>query len=384
MSAPATTFRKDHIPELDGLRGIAVLMVLWVHLVPGSLGETVHTLRAWLLPGDFGVDLFFVLSGFLITRILLVDRGAGVPLRYFVMRRFLRIFPIYYLAILILMPRMTWPEIIGCATYTSNFVFMGLDINGPMGHSWSLAIEEHFYLLWPPIVAFTSVKTSRRVILFGVFPLAVLSLVLAYTVAPWDTHPGAVKEFIFRSSTIRFASLGFGALLAYSEIRVRGSKALGIAIIVLGVALSTFFSLRGLGKTGLLATVQEIPATKGDLHRIALGLSVISFPCLSLALVTSAVIWTGSWAPHAVLLRAAPLRWVGRISYGLYIYHIPIFESAGVWGVNPFEPSKTRVFVVVGLSFAVAALSYRFIEQPLLRYGRRFRYSPGTAPKEAA
>lgn len=383
MSAPAPTFRKDHIPELDGLRGIAVLMVLWVHLVPGALGETVAMLRPWILPGNFGVDLFFVLSGFLITRILLVDRGEGVPLRYFVARRFLRIFPIYYLAIVILWGQMSWPEIVGCATYTSNFVFMGLDEHGPMGHSWSLAIEEHFYLLWPPIVAFTSVRTSRRVILLGVFPMALLSLVLAYTVAPWDTHGSAVKEFIFRSSTVRFASLGVGALLAYSEIRVRGSKALGLAIIVIGAGLSVFLSLPGLGKTGLLETVRQIPATKGDLHSIAIGLSVISFPCLSLALVAAAVVWTGSWAPHAVLLRLAPLRWVGRISYGLYIYHIPIFESAGVWGVNPFEPSGPRVFVVIALSFGVAALSYRFIEQPLLRYGRRFRYSPAQASKEA-
>ena len=102
MTAADPRFRKDHIPELDGLRGIAVLMVLWVHLQIGAFGPAVARLRTLLLPGDFGVDLFFVLSGFLITRILLVDRSVGVPVRYFVMRRFLRIFPIYYLTIALL------------------------------------------------------------------------------------------------------------------------------------------------------------------------------------------------------------------------------------------------------------------------------------------
>lgn len=374
MAAPPPSFRKDHVPELDGLRGIAVLLVIWVHLPVGALGETVKAIRGVVLPGDFGVDLFFVLSGFLITRILLVDCGNAVPLRYFVMRRFLRIFPIYYLSILILLPHMNWQQVLTCATYTSNFGFMAMDEHGPLAHSWSLAIEEHYYLLWPPIVALLSPRASRRVILFGVFPLAIGSLLWAYSGPAWGERAQAMKEFVFRSSTIRFASLGLGGLLAYGEQRIRDSRALAFTLIAAGVAMWWVFSLRGMAKLGLVHDLLAIPSVNGDLNAVNLGLSVIGFPCLSLALVVSGIAWSRSRAPHTMLLRAAPLRAVGRISYGLYIYHVPIFHSGGVWGSDPFAlPTPVRVAIVIGLTFLVSSISYRFIERPLLAIGRRFR-----------
>lgn len=385
MSTAPRSFRKDHVPELDGLRGIAVLLVLWVHLPVGALGETVKAIRAVVLPGDFGVDLFFVLSGFLITRILLVDCGNKVPLRFFVMRRFLRIFPIYYLAILILLPHMNWQQVLTCATYTSNFGFMAMDEHGPLAHSWSLAIEEHYYLLWPPIVALLSPRASRRVILFGVFPLAIGSLLWAYSGPAWGERTQAMKEFVFRSSTIRFASLGLGGLLAYGEQRIRDSRALALGLIAAGAAMWWVFSLRGMARLGFIDDLLAIPAVSGDLNAANLGLSVIGFPCLSLALVVSGIAWSNSRAPHTVLLRAAPLRAVGRISYGLYIYHVPIFHVGGVWGSDPFAlPTPARVAIVIGLTFLVSSISYRFIERPLLAVGRRFRPgADGAAADEA-
>ncbi|HJL22737.1 MAG TPA: hypothetical protein RMH80_10940, partial [Polyangiaceae bacterium LLY-WYZ-15_(1-7)] len=112
----------------------------------------------------------------------------------------------------------------------------------------------------------------------------------------------------------------------------------------------------------------------GDLNAVNLGLSVIGFPCLSLALVVSGIAWSNSRAPHTALLRAAPLRAVGRISYGLYIYHVPIFHVGGVWGSDPFAlPTPARVAIVIGVTFLVSSISYRFIERPLLAVGRRFR-----------
>ncbi len=390
MSPAPRSFRKDHVPELDGLRGIAVLLVIWIHLPVGALGETVKAIRAVVLPGDFGVDLFFVLSGFLITRILLVDCGNKVPLRFFVMRRFLRIFPIYYLAILILLPYMNWQQVLTCATYTSNFGFMAMDEPGPLPHSWSLAIEEHYYLLWPPIVALLSPRASRRVILFGVFPLAIGSLLWAYSGPAWGDRAEAMSAFVFRSSTIRFASLGLGGLLAYSEQRIRDSRALALGLIVAGTAMWWVFSLRGMAQLGLIDELLAIPAVQGDpkaLNAIKLGLSVIGFPCLSLALVVSGIAWSSSRAPHTLLLRAAPLRAVGRISYGLYIYHVPIFYVGGVWGSVPFPyaiPTPARVAIVIGLTFLVSSISYRFIERPLLALGSRFRPAPDGAAADVA
>lgn len=156
---PACRYRKDFIPELDGLRAIAALLVLFlgatqVHLPAYSLGPELFELHRWIAPGAAGVDLFFVLSGFLITRILLVDRELGVPLRQFLIRRCLRIFPIYYLKILIVWHQLSGFELAALLTYTANFALLFTWGHCPMDHAWSLAVEEHFYLLWPPIAVF--------------------------------------------------------------------------------------------------------------------------------------------------------------------------------------------------------------------------------------
>ncbi len=210
-------FRKDFIPELDGLRGIAVLMVLWVHLPMDSLGETIEGLRQAVVPGGVGVDLFFVLSGFLITRILLVDREQGRSLRNFLIRRFLRIFPIYYLLLAILAAWMSWEEIVACATYTSNYLFLFKSRTSLLEHTWSLAVEEHFYLLWPPVVVFLRPLVSRRVLLLGVLPLSALTCLAALQFGDWGQDGQVLRQFLGRGSTSRFGSLGLGALLAYHE-----------------------------------------------------------------------------------------------------------------------------------------------------------------------
>lgn len=383
MPGSQSKYRKDQVPELDGIRGLALMMVLWVHLPAGVFGPKIAWLRGFMLPGDFGIDIFFVLSGFLITRILLVERELGVPVRYFMIRRMLRIFPVYYLTIFVMAPRLNWTEITACATYTWNYVSMTQADNGPMGHTWSLAVEEHFYLLWPPIVAFTRPKTSRRVIKFIVFPMAIVSIVLAYSYGPWATEEAAMQEFVFRSSTIRFASLGVGTLLAYSEQRVRDSKVLALFIISIGVALALLISYKGLDRTGLLPRLLALESVDGKINRVLPAVYVLSFPFLSLALVVSGVVWTKTWAPHALLMRFPPLRAAGRISYAVYLFHIPLYYQAGIWGPNPFEPSATRALAVLGLVFLIATSLYWLLERPLLRFGSRFRVAKRrpTAPE---
>ena len=145
------------------------------------------------------------------------------------------------------------------------------------------------------------------------------------------------------------------------------------------------FSLRGMAQLGLIDDLLAVPAVSGDLNAVNMGLSVIGFPCLSLALVVSGIAWSNSRAPHTLLLRAAPLRAVGRISYGLYIYHVPIFHVGGVWGSDPFAlPTPARVAIVIGLTFLVSSISYRFIERPLLAVGRRFRPGADGAAADGA
>ena len=375
-------FRKDHIRELDGIRGIAVLMVLWVHLPKGALGSAVRHAQSIVIPGNLGVDLFFVLSGFLITRILLVDRERGVPLRYFLFRRFLRIFPIYYLTIAILLDRHRVSESIAAATYASNYFSIFHKPSWPLEHSWSLAVEEHFYLFWPPIVAFFTPKVSHRALLFGVIPLALATLAWAFFFGPWAEHDAAMHKFVLRSSTVRFLSLGLGALVAYHELRLRSSKWLSGAIVAAAVLRSATLTLRGLHFTGLEPFFQQNEANHNFANWYMSVVGLMSFPLISVATVVLAVAWSGSRLPIAWIFRIGVLGWVGRISYGLYLYHFPIFKARGIWGANSVEPEPLRTFVVLLLCFGVATASYWIIERPLLRFGGRFRGVPNSKPTD--
>lgn len=352
----------------------------------GAFGETMTHLRQEYIPGEFALDLFFVLSGFLITRILISERKRGVPLRYFLFRRVLRIFPIYFITIFVLFPRLTTREVVTCLTYTSNYGFMLPAEMGPLEQTWSLAVEEHFYLIWPPIIVFLGLAAAKRVIWLGFFPLAILTIVLSYAFGPWDKYPGVMHEFVFRSSTVRFASLGIGALLAFNEVRVRTSRKLALSLIVGGLLVGCLFTLRGMHALGVEPLLRQIPALGTDAHyynRVVWGLRVISLPGLSLAFIVAAIAWSGTRYPHAIFLRALPFRAAGRISYGLYIYHLAVFKSHGAMSINRYDPSPAHVVANIVLTILLAIVSFWLLEKPLLQFGKRFRHRP-SKPSEAA
>ena len=151
---------RERVPELDGIRAIACLLVLWVHLGPAAF-QPPSVLRA----GSTGVDLFFVLSGFLITRILLYNRHHGVSLKTFMIKRAARIFPVAYLGIVLCMlVRPSW-EMIYSAAYLQNVgAIFDLSRGVVNTHYWTLAIEEQFYLVIPFIVLFWPARTLRQVL----------------------------------------------------------------------------------------------------------------------------------------------------------------------------------------------------------------------------
>lgn len=363
-------YRKDHIPELDGLRGIAVLLVLWVHLPLDALGEGARQFRGAVLPGNVGVDLFFVLSGFLITRILLVDREAGRSLRHFLARRFLRIFPIYYLLLLVLAPMLQWQELAACASYSSNYLFLVKDQVSLLEHTWSLAIEEHFYLLWPPLAVFLTPKSSRRALLLGIFPLVIVSTLLVLGLGDWTQDGPVLAELLAHGSTTRFGSLGLGALLAYHESSVRrGSR--GPVLLVLGLfGLSYLLSRGGLAASGLGDLLQPLMPEAAGANPLLSALRLVSIPAMSLGVLLLAVTHTGRGLPWSRLLRTRPLAAVGRVSYGLYLYHFPIFLL--ILGAHDSPPASS-VALALGASFAAATASYWILERPIMRYAKRFR-----------
>ena len=343
--------RTDHIPVLDGLRGIAVLLVLWSHLEAVTAHTPLRFVDYVLQPGYLGVDIFFVLSGFLITRILLSNRARRRPVKNFLIRRFLRIFPIYYLTVLVVGFWHPGAYVWWCAVYLSNFYLPFNPRPVPLGHTWSLAVEEHFYLVWPWVVQKLSWRTSRAVALWGVLPVAVIAASIALAVGPRVT----MGRFIYMGTIFRASSLALGALFAFHEGWLRANTRncwrvfgwmLLPALIILPLGEFVFEGL--------------IPLTK------MVGFSILCSAILSAAL---ALRDASTWP--ARVLRSAALTFVGRISYGLYLYHAPIFNAFGLVR-HGYAAAHTGAFAVLA-TFVVATVSFYAFEQPLLRLKERFQ-----------
>ena len=376
-------FTKDFLPELDGLRALAVGLVLWSHVPTDALPAPMVELGHLLFHHYLGVDLFFVLSGFLITRILLVDRELGVPLRHFLARRFLRIFPIYYLLLAVLAVVRWEPAIPWAAVYLGNYYVFWTQAYGLLDHTWSLCVEEHFYLLWPPVCAALAPRASRRVLLLVFLPLAVATgVVLAWRHGSFEQRQ-FLAEVTGTGSTGRFGSLAAGALLAYSERALRAHPWRATALAALLAALSWVLSEGGFQRTGLWRIVLWTEL-QGDPMRILPTLRLISFPLVSSAVLLLLVVWSGSRAPHAALMRTAPLRFVGRISYGIYLYHYPLYYALRVRHPDHEAPSPVHLVGAIAAVVLVSWISWVTIERPLVRFADRFRKPVSAAPVGAS
>ena len=341
---------RERIPTLDGLRGLAVLLVVREHLPRGLFGAAGEALRFAVQPGYLGVDLFFVLSGFLITRILLADRARGRPLRHFLIRRFARIFPIYYLLILVMWLASPGTYLAWCAGYLSNFYFAVHRAPSPMEHTWSLAVEEHFYLVWPLAVTWLPVASSRRLARFGILPAAVL---LAFATAALEPRlPAEADGFIYRITWYRMLSLGLGALFAFGEreLRVDPARPWWLAARFLVPALAL------------------LPCALLVDHRWVGPIMLVGFSLLSGAIFRASLAANGTAGLPARLLTLPPLGFAGRISYGFYLYHLPIFYAFGVLDdAKGQPPGLANTGAALGVSLLVATASFYAIERPLLR-----------------
>ncbi len=365
--------KKDHIPELDGIRAIAVLLIMWIHLPVSYLGEAAVGLRKTLLPGNLGMDLFFVLSGFLITRILLVDRETPHALRDFLTRRFLRIFPTYYLLLAVLVPTMMWEEIVACATYTTNYAFLFMHGASYMSHAWSLAVEEQFYLIWSPIVILLTTRASRRVILFVAFPITIATCLAALAFGDWVAHPERMRELLMHGSTTRIGALGAGSLLAYHEAALRRAGKRLVVLLLATIGFALLLSQESLSSLGLMQMMFDVAPDGVKPRDLLVALRLFSVPAVATAWVMLAVGTTGSATPWGIVLRTGVLRGIGRISYGLYLYHYPIFRKVRMLADDPHAPGDGAVAIGIVLTFAIAIGSYYVIERPLMRWGKRFR-----------
>jgi peptidoglycan/LPS O-acetylase OafA/YrhL len=347
------------IPQLDALRGIAILLVI-AHNATLHYG-TASYLHPLLDRGWMGVDLFFVLSGFLISGILLDTKESPNYFKNFYARRILRIWPLYYclLAFMFLvLPRVSAAEGVTIFAKSSpwwayplflqNFLLpLSTDAAGPLGVTWSLAIEEQFYLVWPIIVRFLSRRQVAIVALVGI----AASPVLRYFLAAHHVH-------IYANFFCRLDGLMLGAFLAAlvrSKDFVR-ERFVGVALAVLVVAAP-------------LAVVMDLRHAEWI---------VFSFTSLAAgALVYLAMFWRQKWVQWPLANRF--LLFTGTISYGLFLLHKIAF--AGVDGLH--VKYVQHPFVMLGVillgSYLLAITSWNVLEQPFLRLKRFFELRRRTA-----
>ena len=360
---------------LDGLRGLAVLIVFVFHY-GGGLQSTHWPVRLFgyaTEAGWTGVVLFFALSGFLITGSLWDSRGSHHLLRNFYARRALRILPLYFLAlvlaVLVALARgFTFADLHSLAIYAlflqdiPPFAVRVVTLASPLPlyHLWSVAVEEQFYLLWPALLLFSR---TRRVALW--LSLAVFAISLVFRIAVWSVPTqGVMDGHVFDSFLLTHAgALALGAALA---LAVRGSRAGTVARFApaaLLAGLLVYFGMSWLCGTFLVATRAQL----------TWGLAGVSVAAAALVELAQRPGFAGG------LFRLAPLRWMGRISYGFYIFHIllqPLFDRIARRIAPPtadYNSYLTARFIAAFLiTLIVAWLSWRFFEQPILALKRRF------------
>ncbi len=358
------------IGQLDSLRALAVGGVLYAHFVPAG-----HPLAALhVLPwGALGVQLFFVLSGFLITGILLgcrndIERGAmsiGSSLGRFYARRTLRIFPAYYLT-LALTAATLWPVVRETlpwhVAYASNFYLARLgEWRPPISPLWTLSVEEQFYLLWAPVVLLAPRRWLLRLM------VAVVAAAPLFRAATWLAGAPDLWRVVLLPSCID--ALGLGGLLAcLREDPARDSTRRALARAGVVAALPLYALLIQLGAARGGAPVDA---------RIAEG-TLAALACLWA--VDGAVGGVGGLAGRA--LDARWLRAVGRISYGIYLFHpfVPRLLEALV-GPGRLEPGRDATLAAqVALALTLAAASWRYVESPINALKDRFPYRRAAGP----
>ena len=355
VGASRSIERLGYRPAFDGLRAVAVVPVLLF-----------HASVSWARGGFLGVDVFFVLSGFLITRLLLEEREltGRIALLRFYLRRILRLFPaLVAVSVASLIYATIWldhgqavraaHDLFAAVTYRMNWI-EALHAQPPFGlldHTWSLSIEEQFYVLWPlGLLLAYRLGRGRGVLVAavgGAVASAGLRALLWHSGQPLhrvyyglDTHADGLLLGCALAAVTLYRPGSARALLRSPAGRVAGPLAL--ALLALAASQTALFS-KGMASWG--------------------------YPVIGLLTVAViADVWGGGTLER--LLRPAPLVAIGRISYGLYLWHWPVFLI-----INPTRTGWTGpILLLVRMiaTFAVAAVSFVAIEQPFLRLKTRF------------
>ncbi len=361
---------RGHVPALDAIRGLAIVLVTLYRFGGGGYGAANAIGHSWLLDlGSRGVDLFFVLSGFLITGILFEAKEKEHYFRNFYMRRSLRIFPLYYLALavtLFVLPlvsrslaesfqpaveQQTWLWMYGANVLQS---LRGEWCLGPLNHFWSLAIEEHFYLLWPAVIYFSSRVGAMRAcaVVFGASVLARMTWLV--------TGGNDVAAEVF--TLLRMDGLALGGWLA---LAARGPNGLGWLKRRVPLVLIP---------CGLFALAMAV------LEKRLLGLPEAAWACTCGALLVL-VVAAGRESLLGRFGNSRMLQFFGKYSYGMYVFQLPLIylvaplmTAGGVASVLGSAGAGQVVYCAVMFTVTTggALASWSLFEKRLLEFKRYF------------
>ncbi|WP_175596715.1 acyltransferase family protein [Bacillus sp. MRMR6] len=352
-----TKEQRRYMPGIDGLRAIAVVGVVMYHL---NLN--------WLPGGFLGVTVFFVLSGYLITDLLIDEWKKTGKLNYlkFMVRRLRRLAPAFITMLLMVSAWVTLTnheafsklqtEWLPALFYLLNWWYIFYDYSyfeafgspSPLTHIWSLAIEEQFYLIWPflliLIITLFKKQSSRVMVIFAGIFLSTLLMAILYI-------PGTDPTRVYYGTDTRAFSLFLGAALAFIWPSQKLSKTL---------PMPASFVLEALGGIGLTITIFMFYVTSQyDAFLYQGGMFLLSFfTMISVAAFAHPASRFGRW------LSSKPIRWIGVRSYGIYLWHYPIIILTTP-SINTDGVDLKRVLVQIAATLVLAAWSYRFIEAPI-------------------
>ncbi|ALE15488.1 acyltransferase 3 [Altererythrobacter epoxidivorans] len=322
----------NRIASVDGLRAIALGLVLGAHAAPQVMPS-----------GGVGVDLFFVISGFVITRHLYEEKPA---FRRFFLNRILRLWPasMLVLGFVVLLlwagydyatPTGLIASLTGWMNWARAFDMVP-GYGGRLGHYWSLGVEEQFYLIWPALLALVLAGRRNPVVLL----LAIIAAVTVWRVVLF--FDGASGMRIYNGLDTRADALAIGCLLYFVKWR---------ASIILGVA-----ALAG------LLVLALIPAELGSAYDLA-RYSIVG----GLSFIAVGAAASGGGMRNS-LLAAAPVHWMGRRSYAIYLWHYPVIGLASAIGVAAGVRGAVYVGAAIIVSLVAAELTYRLVERPIDRW----------------
>ena len=355
--------KNNHIKSLDGVRGLAVILVFLNH---------------WNLQrftgGWIGVDIFFLLSGYLITSLIQLEyrKTGDISFKNFYMRRMLRLYPA--LIICVIIANILWsfnePFIGGpadrlIATFSSIFYFNNLvvgSVNGNLGHLWSLSVEEHFYILWPLLMYLLFLKMPLKKILISLS--VIILLVWIWRIYVYNCNPTPIAIYgnklvinAYLFTFCRIDSILLGALISFyyfknkSDLFVFSNR---INHVVFGILLLLLFIITlTIDNEGVLMK-----------HGFFILTNLVCFSLIIFALNN----------PDYYLLSNQFIRWFGSRSYGIYLYHFPVFML--IYKLKIIDHYRFSFFWLtilrLGISMALAEISYRCMETPVLKLKEKF------------